>query len=53
MLDPVTTLYLSLLCTSATAAVAAREVRHHALARCYLANCLIYGLLGLCHWCYF
>jgi hypothetical protein len=50
MLDPITTLYLSLLCTSATAALAAREVRHHALARCHVANRLIYALLGLCHW---
>ena len=50
MLDPVTTLYVSLLCTSATAAYAAREMRHHALAHCYLTNSLIYALLGLCHW---
>jgi len=49
MLDPVTTLYLSLLCTSAMAALAARDMRHHALARCYFANSLIYALLGLCH----
>ena len=50
MFDPVLNLYLSLLATSAMAAVAAREVHHHALARCYVANSMIYGLLGLCHW---
>ncbi len=49
MLDPVTTLYVSLLFTSATAAYAAREVGHAALARCYAANSVIYALLGLCH----
>ena len=47
--DPVVTLYLSLLFTSATAAFAAREVGHEMLARCYIANSLIYALLGLCH----
>ena len=50
MFDPVTTLYLSLLLTSATAALSAREVHHEALARCYVANSLIYLMLGVCHW---
>jgi hypothetical protein len=50
MIDPITTLYVSLLLTSAAAALAAREVRHEMLARCYVANSLIYGLFGLLHW---
>ena len=49
MLDPVTTLYMSLLFTSATAAYGARAVGHEMLARCYVANSLIYALLGVCH----
>jgi hypothetical protein len=50
MIDPVFTLYPSLLFTSAMAAVAARDVGHTELARCYVANSVICGSLGLCRW---
>ncbi len=50
MLDTFTILYLALWFTSATAAFAAREVGHAVLARCYVANSVIYALLGACHW---
>lgn len=49
MFDPVTTLYWSLLLTSTTAAMAAREMRHDALTRVYMLNGVIYGLLGVFH----
>jgi hypothetical protein len=47
--DAFTLLYLALFCTSFAAAAAAGRVHHGALRRCYLANSLIYGLLGLSH----
>ena len=49
MRDPAIMLYLSLMFTSATAAFAARDAHHEMLARCYVANSLIYSLLGVCH----
>jgi hypothetical protein len=49
MPDPFFCLYLSLWFTSATAALAAREVGHSMLARVYVANSMIYGLLGVFH----
>ena len=50
MIDPFSLLYASLFCTSLTAAFAAGGTRHGALARCYVANAVIYLLLGVCHW---
>jgi hypothetical protein len=49
MVNPIIALCGALFCTSVTAALAALEVKHFALARCYLAYAVIYAALGLCH----
>ena len=50
MLDLFSLLYLALFCTSLLAARAAGQVHHGSLAHCYIANAVIYGALGVCHW---
>jgi hypothetical protein len=48
-MDPITILYFCLAVTAMMAAFAARELKHHRLARVYFINAIIYGAFGTFH----